>query len=206
MDGTVLTCRLHQSRLALLPVAVLHHLEEKGVRVGAYCGGRVQRTSMMHDIPRYLLHQVLERDLCELRWKDILDQVRITFSDLVARAQYWYLHPRATISSRHGVVVSCGTVTRCRGVGNDPRLHVVTSGHFGYDGESGRREQWSRRGKHGHVRVNVQVKVAKVVALTRRVQMTTVFVCSFSYPQLGMNIAQLFVSLLDELLYSHLFV
>jgi len=34
MDGTVLTCRLHQSRLALLPVAVLHHLEEKGVRLG----------------------------------------------------------------------------------------------------------------------------------------------------------------------------
>ena len=79
MDGTVLTCRLHQSRLALLPVAVLHHLEEKGVRVGRVA--RAGPTSVMHDVSWYLLHQVLERDLCELQWKDILDQVRITFSD-----------------------------------------------------------------------------------------------------------------------------
>jgi hypothetical protein len=39
MRWMVLTCRLHQSRLALLPVAVLHHLEEKGVRVRPCCEG-----------------------------------------------------------------------------------------------------------------------------------------------------------------------
>jgi hypothetical protein len=139
MDGTVLTCRLHQSRPALLPVAVLHHLEEKCVRVRACCGGRVQRTSVMHDVPRYLLHQVLERDLCEFRWKDILGQVRITFSNSVTRAQYWHLHLRATVSRRHRVHVSCGSHVAVLGMtGRASR----TSGRFGCDGESERQDQW----------------------------------------------------------------
>jgi hypothetical protein len=43
MDGTVHTCRLHQSCSALLPVAVLHHLEEKRVRVGDCCEGGFER-------------------------------------------------------------------------------------------------------------------------------------------------------------------
>ena len=51
---------------------------------------RAQRTSMMHDVPRDFLHQILECDLGELRWKDILNQVRVAFSDFVTDAQYWH--------------------------------------------------------------------------------------------------------------------
>src|SRR5487761_1259903 len=74
----------------------------------ACCEDGAQRTSVMHDVPCHFLHQILERDLCELGWKDILDQVRITFSDSVTRAQYWHLHLRATISGRHRVAVGRG--------------------------------------------------------------------------------------------------
>jgi hypothetical protein len=41
---------------------------------------------MMHDVPRDFLHQLLEHDLGEFRWKDILDQIRIPFSDFVTDA------------------------------------------------------------------------------------------------------------------------
>lgn len=49
---------------------------------------RTRRTSVMHDVPRHLLHQILECDLCKLGWKNILDQVRVTFSDSVTHTQY----------------------------------------------------------------------------------------------------------------------
>jgi len=45
---------------------------------------------MMHDVPRDFLHQLLERDLGELRRKDILNQVGIAFSDFVTYAWYWH--------------------------------------------------------------------------------------------------------------------
>ena len=41
---------------------------------------------MMHDVPRDFLHQIFERDLGELRWKDILNQVRVAFSYFVTDA------------------------------------------------------------------------------------------------------------------------
>ena len=44
---------------------------------------------MMHDVPRDFIHQLFERDLSEFRWKDILDQICVAFSDFVAYAQYW---------------------------------------------------------------------------------------------------------------------
>ena len=74
-----------------------------GVPSQAYLWGEARRTSVMHDVPRYFIHQVLEHDLCELRWEDILDQIRITFSDSVAYAQHGHQHLRATISKRRGV-------------------------------------------------------------------------------------------------------
>jgi hypothetical protein len=39
---------------------------------------------MMHDVPSDLLLEVLECNLCKLRRKNILNQVRVAFSDLVA--------------------------------------------------------------------------------------------------------------------------
>lgn len=45
-----------------------------------------QRTSMMHDVPRDLLHQIFERDVGEHRRKDIFNQVRVAFSDFVTYA------------------------------------------------------------------------------------------------------------------------
>jgi len=43
---------------------------------------------MVHDVPRDFLHQLLEGDLGELTRKDILNQVRVAFSDFVTYAQY----------------------------------------------------------------------------------------------------------------------
>lgn len=40
----------------------------------------------MHDVPRDFLHQLLEDNLGEFGWKDILNQVRIAFSDFVTYA------------------------------------------------------------------------------------------------------------------------
>jgi hypothetical protein len=40
----------------------------------------------MHDVPRDFLHQIFERELGELRWKDIFNQVRIAFSNFVTYA------------------------------------------------------------------------------------------------------------------------
>lgn len=45
-----------------------------------------KRTSMMHDVPRDFRHQLLEDDLSEYRWKDILHQVCIAFSNFVTYA------------------------------------------------------------------------------------------------------------------------
>ena len=36
---------------------------------------------MMHDVPRDFLHQLLDHNLGEFWWKDILDQGRIALSD-----------------------------------------------------------------------------------------------------------------------------
>jgi hypothetical protein len=56
----------------------------------------------MHDIPSYFLHQDLERDICKLWRKDILEQISIPFSDSVTRAQYWHRHLRAATISEWG--------------------------------------------------------------------------------------------------------
>jgi hypothetical protein len=87
--------------------------------------GRGQRTSMMHDVPRDFLHQLLEHDLGEFRWKDILDKVRIAFSDFVTYAQYWL---RATMCDRLWGAVDCGSHVRVANGEND--AHVVTLLHF----------------------------------------------------------------------------
>jgi hypothetical protein len=51
---------------------------------------RWERTPVMHDIPGYLLPEILERDLCKLRRKDVLNQVRVAFPYLVTHTQYGY--------------------------------------------------------------------------------------------------------------------
>jgi hypothetical protein len=89
----MLTCRSRQSRLELQLVAGLHHLQAALCvsGIGVACGEddmRAQRTSMMHDVPRDFLHQILECDFGELGRKDILNQVRIAFSDFVTDTQY----------------------------------------------------------------------------------------------------------------------
>jgi hypothetical protein len=63
---------------------------------------------MMHDVPHHFLHQLFEHDLGEFRWKDILDVVRIAFSDFVSYAQYWYRSLRATRNDRLWGAVDCG--------------------------------------------------------------------------------------------------
>jgi len=67
---------------------------------------------MMHDVPLDFLHQLLEHDIGEFRWKDILDQVRIAFSDFVTYAQYWCRCIRARMWDRlwGAVDVDCGSV------------------------------------------------------------------------------------------------
>jgi hypothetical protein len=65
----------------------------------------------MHDVPRDFLDQLLEHYLGEFRWKDILDQVRIAFSDFVTYAKCWYRCLRATMCDRlwRAVDVDCGS-------------------------------------------------------------------------------------------------
>ena len=67
-----------------------------------------QRTSMMHDVPRDFLHQLLEGNLGELTRKDILNQVRVAFSDFVTYAQYWRRCPRVTTWEHLWDAVECG--------------------------------------------------------------------------------------------------
>ena len=62
----------------------------------------------MHDVPRDFLHQLLECDLGELTRKDILNQVRVAFSDFVSCAQYWHRYLRATMCESLWVAVDCG--------------------------------------------------------------------------------------------------
>jgi hypothetical protein len=67
-----------------------HYAYEVSVSRAVRIVWRDPRTSMMHDVPRDFFHQLLERDVGELRWKDILNQVGIAFSDFVTYAQYWH--------------------------------------------------------------------------------------------------------------------
>jgi hypothetical protein len=53
-------------------------------------GGGEEFTSVMHDVPGYLLPEILKCDLCKPRRKDILDQVRVAFADLIPYTQYRY--------------------------------------------------------------------------------------------------------------------
>ena len=64
---------------------------------------------MMHDVPRDFIHQLFERDLSEFRWKDILDQICVAFSDFVAYAQYWGRCLRATMFECLWGAVDCGS-------------------------------------------------------------------------------------------------